>query len=62
MDFAETIKTGMKLIMQGCAMNGNWNDCEECPFTTLCSSIYADDKHPFSTPDSWEEEGLWLEN
>lgn len=62
MDFTETIREGMKLIMQGCKMNPNWNDCRKCPFTTLCDSIYSDNEHQFSTPDTWEEEGIWLDN
>ena len=61
MEFAETIRKGMKLIMKGCKQNPNWTDCDKCPFTELCNSIYKDQKHPFSTPDCWEEEGIWLD-
>ena len=60
MDFTDVIRDGMKMIINGCKMNPNWNDCEKCPFDTLCTSIYKDETHSFSTPDTWEEEGIWI--
>ena len=61
MEFSEIIQEGMKLIMKGCQMNQSWTNCHHCcPFDKLCTSIYKDNEHNFSTPDSWEEEGIWL--
>ena len=60
MTFEETIRAGMKLIIEGCRMNPSWRNCENCPFDRLCTSIYRDNSHNFSTPDCWEEEGIWL--
>lgn len=53
------IKYGMELIMAGCTENEEWRQCSQCPFNDLCTSIYKDDAHNFSTPDSWREEGIW---
>ena len=60
MDFTDVIRDGMKMIIKGCKMNPNWNDCGKCPFDVLCTSIYKDEAHSFSTPDTWEEEGIWI--
>ena len=59
MDFTNVIREGMEMIIKGCKMNPNWNDCRKCPFDVLCTSIYKDDDNSFSTPDTWEEEGIW---
>ena len=59
MDFTDVIREGMEMIIKGCKMNSNWGDCRKCPFDVLCTSIYKDDDNSFSTPDTWEEEGIW---
>ena len=52
------IETGMKLIIEGCKENPYWCNCKNCPFDVFCTSIDKDEEHNFSTPDSYEEEGL----
>lgn len=59
-NWKEEIRTGMRLIMKGCQKNESWRNCSECPFDKLCTSIYKDESHHFSTPDTWEEEGVFL--
>lgn len=59
MDWTDTIREGMKMIIRGCKQNTEWTKCRNCPFDELCTSIYKDESHPFSTPDTWDEEGLW---
>ena len=55
------IEQGMKLIIEGCKDNPDWRNCNKsCPFTDFCSSIYKDKEIPFTTPDTWEQEGLLL--
>lgn len=60
MDFTDVIHEGMEMIIRGCKMNPSWRGCEKCPFSTLCNSICKDDEHHFSTPKTWEEEGIWI--
>ena len=62
MDWKEKIRAGMEMIMQGCWENPLWTNCHECPFDTLCTSIYKDEEHHFSTPDTWKEEGIFEKN
>ena len=57
-NWMDKIKQGMKLIIEGCKENPSWCNCKFCPFDTFCTSVYKDDNHNFSTPDTWEEEGL----
>jgi len=57
----EKIREGMKLIIEGCKENTEWRTCSECPFTDLCDSIYGDSENPYTTPDCYEEEGLFNE-
>ena len=59
MTWDDKILAGMKMIMEGCSENPLWAECRGCPFDTLCTSIYKDDEHHFSTPDTWEEEGIF---
>lgn len=59
MNWQDEIRHGMELIIHGCKQNKEWSNCGGCPFNILCSSIYIDDFHSFSFPDSWEEEGIW---
>ena len=59
MEWNEKIAEGMRLIIEGCKGNPNWCDCHtKCPFDLFCTSIYKDEDHSFSTPDTYEEEGL----
>lgn len=62
MTWDDKILAGMKMIMEGCSENPLWTNCRECPFDTLCTSIYKDDEHHFSTPDTWKEEGIFEKN
>ena len=59
MNWKEKILEGMHLIIEGCKENTEWRNCHECPFTVLCDSIYADSESPYSTPDTYEEEGIF---
>ena len=60
MDWKEKIHIGMEMIMEGCSENYLWINCHECPFDTLCRSIYKDrKKHHFSIPESWKEEEIF---
>ncbi len=59
MNWMDKIEQGMKLIIEGCKENPNWCDCQSCPFDDFCTSVYKDASHNFSTPDTWEEEGVW---
>ena len=56
-NWKDMIAEGINLIIEGCKENSSWLNCRECPFDTFCTSIYIDNKHNFSTPDTWEEEG-----
>ena len=58
MDWKKQIAEGMKMIMAGCKNNDSWTNCHDCPFDQFCSAIWKDKEINFSTPDSWEEEGL----
>lgn len=57
--WTKEIELGMQLIMHGCQNNRTWAECDRCPFNKLCSSIYKDNSHSYSTPDNWEEEGMF---
>lgn len=57
----EKIEKGLALIIEGCKENTEWRACHDCPFTVLCDSIYKDEESPYSTPDCYEEEGLYQE-
>jgi len=59
MTWQEKVAAGMRLIIEGCNENPNWTDCHTCPFTDLCDSIYKDEESPYSTPDCYEEEGVF---
>lgn len=59
MDWKEKIEIGMKLIIDGCQNNPSWTKCRECPFDTFCSSIWSDKEHNYTTPDTWEQEGVF---
>ena len=56
------IEEGMRLIVEGCKGNHDWTKCNDCClFNDFCTSIWKDNDHDFSTPDTWEEEGLLLD-
>ena len=61
MAWQEKIFKGMKLIIEGCKENTEWRACSICPFTELCDSIYKADEHSYSSPDCYEEEGIFDE-
>ena len=60
-EWQEKIREGMNLIIEGCKENTEWGACYGCPFETLCDSIYCDEESPYSTPDNYEEEGIFSE-
>ena len=60
--WANKIEAGMKLIIEGCKENPTWTNCHDCPFDVFCTSICRDQEHDFSTPDSYEGEGLTFDD
>jgi hypothetical protein len=55
------IEQGMLLIIEGCRQNKDWTMCHDCClFNEFCTSIWKDKETNFTTPDSWEDEGLNL--
>ena len=40
MDWREEVLAGMELISKGCADNGEWGLCNDCPFTAFCDFLY----------------------
>ena len=56
MAWTQKISAGMALIVEGCKENPDWRQCKFCPFDVMCTSIWADRYHDFSTPDNWDEE------
>lgn len=60
--WADKIEAGMKLIIEGCKENPMWTNCHNCPFDVFCTSINKDEEHNFSTPDSYEDEGLTFDD
>lgn len=61
MTWQQKIREGMNLIIEGCKENTEWRACNDCPFTELCDSIYMDEDSKYSTPDTYEEEGIFDE-
>ena len=61
MDWKDKVNAGMALIIEGCKENDSWAECQNCPFDLFCTSIYRDTTHHYSTPDSFEIEGLFDE-
>ena len=55
--WTDKIKQGMKLIIEGCKENPDWQKCQFCPFDTFCIAI-CDYDNNFSTPSNWERESL----
>jgi hypothetical protein len=60
-NWQQKIREGMNLIIEGCKENTEWCACHDCPFAELCDIIYEDSPSPYTTPDSYEEEGLFDE-
>lgn len=59
MDWKVQIAAGMKLIIEGCDKEGLWRGCKGCPFSPICDAILRDEESCYSTPDCWEEEGIF---
>lgn len=59
MDWKEKIAAGMKMIMEGCDKEGLQYGCKGCPFDSICDTILKDEESNYSTPDCWEEEGIF---
>ena len=59
MDWKENIAAGMKMIMEGCDQEGLWYGCRGCPFGSICDAILRDEESVYTTPDYWEEEGIF---
>lgn len=59
MDWKEKIAAGMKMIIEGCDQEGLHYGCKGCPFDSICDTILKDEESFYSTPDSWEKEGIF---
>ena len=59
MDWKEKIAAGMRMIMEGCDNEGLHYGCKGCPFDSICDAILRDEESRYSTPDSWEKEGIF---
>ena len=59
MDWKEQITIGMKMIIEGCDKEGLWFGCKDCPFGPICDSLLRDEDSCYSTPDNWENEGIF---
>lgn len=59
MDWKEKIAAGMKMIIEGCDQEGLHYGCKGCPFDSICDTILKDEESKYSTPDCWEEEGIF---
>ena len=58
MDWKETITVGIKMIIEGCDKAG-LRGCKDCPFGPICDIVLRDEESCYSTPDCWEEEGIF---
>ena len=59
MNWEEKVQAGMKLIIEGCKENTDWTKCcSNCPFDDFCSAIWGCKDFDYTTPDTWENEGL----
>lgn len=59
MNWKEKIAAGIKMIIEGCDDGGLWCGCKGCPFGPICDTILKDEESCYSTPDCWEEEGIF---
>ncbi len=59
MDWKEQIAIGMKMIIEGCDKEGLWFGCKDCPFGPICDALLRDEDSCYSTPDNWENEGIF---